>query len=63
VKQDTPITITTVWGPKIVDVYVTSTPTSTMTRYIGTDDGVPYRMTFSAPEYIMTYDLVATNMF
>ena len=67
VKQGSTTTITTSkWGSKEVDVYVNAVPGEpTMTTYVGTADGIPYRMTMTVPasSINITFNLSDTNLF
>ena len=63
VKQGTPETLTTAWGPKTVDKYVSAVPGEpTMTTYVGQADGIPYKLVMTTDTFTLTFTLKATNM-
>jgi len=62
VKQGTE-TITTDWGPKTVDKYVSAIPGEpAMVTYVGQADGIPYKIVIN-DIYTLTFTLKTTNMF
>ena len=63
VKQGTPETLTTAWGPKTVDKYVSAVPGEpTATTYVGQTDGVPYKMVVVVDLVTLTFTLTDTNL-